>query len=75
MMRKSIPAHTVGVPTFEATLRAVFSALPNPATYLRAYQDMRRFKSMDVAVMRDTGLCQADIDTTTFGDFLKQPRR
>lgn len=73
--RKSTIAHTVGIPTFGATLRAVFSVLPNPVTYLRAYQDMRRFKSMDIAMLRDLGLGQSDIDRACFGDFLKQPRR
>ncbi len=75
MNRQTTSAHTVRMPTFAEAFGAFLSLLPNPVNYLQAYQNMRRFRSMDRDYLLEAGLSQSDIDNMCFDDFLKQSRR
>ena len=56
-------------------ISAFFAGIPNPLTLLLAYQDYIKFRALDAECLRDIGLTQADVDNTTFADFVRQPRR
>ncbi len=56
-----------------------FQTANRPTKKLRnvfhAYASFRRFKSLEPHMLRDMGLTQADVDATSFAEFLAQPRR
>ncbi len=41
----------------------------------KAYSELHKFRALDVALLRDVGLSQADADRATLGDFMRQPHR
>lgn len=49
--------------------------IPSPRAWMRAHEQLDRFKKLDERLLRDAGLLQADIDRMKAGDFLNWPKR
>ncbi len=60
------------IPSF---LTQMIARIHGPATYLRAKEDLDRFRSLDPSRQRDIGVTQKDLDAAKLADFLDQPRR
>lgn len=51
-------------------LRRVLANIPNPATMLRAQEQLNKFRAMDDAALKDAGLTREDVARATLADFL-----
>lgn len=75
MSTETLTIDTVAqAPATSRFLRDLFASLRNPLTYLRANEELRRFRSMDVSRLADLGLTEADLKRATLGDFLHHRR-